>query len=245
MLHVASHARPKSIPGRLAISTAALVGAGMIVATALAGTAAGQPNGASGTIKIDGEPFNGDPANEPHVVCNFNLEFFGFGEDERADITFAAQPPTGTGTLLAQTDVLISDDPAGGGNDKDAVLSYTFDDLNLGGFEPHPQQGFHVKVTVDVIDDPGAGKHKVFWIKPCPKPKPTKTKTVAPTKTKTVTPTKTKTTEAPTATKTTTPGALPVTGTDMSGLYLTGGGLIAAGATLLLLGWRWRRRSDA
>jgi LPXTG-motif cell wall-anchored protein len=40
----------------------------------------------------------------------------------------------------------------------------------------HAKQGYHIKLTVERIGAPGAGKHKVFWLQPCqPTEKPTTT----------------------------------------------------------------------
>ena len=34
--------------------------------------------------------------------------------------------------------------------------------------EPHPQQGYHVKLTIHTPGSIGADtKHKVFWVEPC------------------------------------------------------------------------------
>ena len=87
-----------------------------------------------------------------------------------APVTFRAHPPTGT--VLLTDEVFIGEDPAGGGTDLDASETY---DLTaaLAGFEPHPIQGFHVKLTVNAEGSQGADvKHKVFWVT-CEKPPPT------------------------------------------------------------------------
>ena len=74
--------------------------------------------------------------------------------------------------MLLTDEVFIGEDPAGGGTDLDASETY---DLTaaLAGFEPHPIQGFHVKLTVNAEGSQGADvKHKVFWVT-CEKPPPT------------------------------------------------------------------------
>ena len=90
------------------------------------------------------------------------------------------------------------DDNSGGGSEDglDASETYT---LDFTGIEPHPKQGFHVKLTINAEGSQGADKkHKVFWVTGCPPtptPTPTKTPTATatPTKTPTATPTPTKT----------------------------------------------------
>lgn len=127
----------------------------------------GDPAGNNGTFKVDGLPFNDGMANEPHVTCGFRLKFFGFDEGQTGDITIAGHAPSGSGVVSKRTDVLISDDAAGGGpNDPDAVVTYTAADLNLAGLTAHPKQGYHLKVTLNT-DTPGGKKHKVFWFEPC------------------------------------------------------------------------------
>ncbi|CAN5798397.1 hypothetical protein BH23ACT2_BH23ACT2_20030 [soil metagenome] len=133
----------------------------------------GNPPGANGTIKIDGQPFEDPPRpnNEPHVGCIFNVDFAGFDEGNYfADVLFEAQPPTGRGELLTDR-VFIGEDPAGGAVDHDASATY---DLSgpLASFTPHPQQGYHVKVTVRAEGAGGkiATKHKVFWVQDCEPP---------------------------------------------------------------------------
>jgi hypothetical protein len=58
-------------------------------------------------------------------------------------------------------------------------------------FEPHPQQGWHVRLTINADGSQGADvKHKVFWVSGCETPPTTATSTTeAPT---------TSTTEQPT-----------------------------------------------
>jgi hypothetical protein len=79
----------------------------------------------------------------------------------------------------------------------------------LQGFEPHPQQGWHVKLTVNNDGSQGADvKHKVFWVSGCETPPTTSTSTTSTTEKPTTTsttekPTTTSTTEKPTTTSTT------------------------------------------
>ncbi len=182
MLHLYFSLLFMTKPVRVAI--AAFIGvAAALGAPALATAApAGDPPGANGTLKIDGLAFDSGIDNEPHVTCEFQVKFFNFDENESANIVFTVHPPTGSDTELLRLDnELVSDDAAGGGaGDPDETFTFSVDQLGLDAYTPQPQQGFHVKLTVERIGAPGAGKHKVFWIEPCPTPTPTPT-TPSPT----------------------------------------------------------------
>lgn len=148
--------------------------------------ALGDPPGNNGTVKIDGLAFDDHPNNEPHVGCVFEVDFYGFdeGDDLFAAVTFEAHPPTGNAVLLTD-EVFIGEDAAGGGTDLDASREYDLS-VPLAEFEPHPQQGYHVKLTVNADGSIGADtKHKVFWVTDCddPKPPPTTTTTIKATTT--------------------------------------------------------------
>jgi Predicted solute binding protein len=223
---------------------------------------AADPPGANGTVTIDGVPLDGGTANEPHVTCSFEVAFFNFDEGERATIVFTAHPPTGNGTELLRLDnVLVSDDPAGGAApDPDETFVFTADQLGLAGYEAHPRQGYHVKLVVELVGAPGAGKHKVFWLAPCPQPTPTGTPTATPSGGTTPTPpAETPTTTPPAeptpadsptapptgpATPSLSPAAdaggaggegLPLTGPAVAGIVLLGLALVGAGAALIVV----------
>jgi LPXTG-motif cell wall-anchored protein len=231
--------RRASLSLRLAILAAAC---GLGVTAAASGAAAAtlaQPNdpaGANGTVKIDGVEVDDDPSNEPHVGCDFAVQFFGFDEGEDATIVFNIHPPSGQGDELLREEVDDIGDGEGGGNELDREVFFSFEELGLpGGFFEQPQQGFHVRLNLEL--EGGTEKHKVFWIKCERTPSPT------PTPTKTVTPSPTKTTKPPTAAPTkTSPGALPVTGTGnwIGGIAGFGLALVAGGTALMVL----RRRRD-
>ncbi len=147
---------------------------GLIAAASLAGWASAAPNppGNNGTVKIDDTPFDDHPNNEPHVGCTFEVDFYGYDEgDLHASVEFTAIPPTGNGeVLLAQDDIFIGeDDNAGGGSEEGLDASVDFDLTDaLAAFEPHPEQGFHVKLTVNAEGSQGADtKHKMFWVTEC------------------------------------------------------------------------------
>ena len=132
--------------------------------------AGGDPRGNNGTVKIDGEAFDDGRGNEPHVGCTFQVDFYGFDSGDTATITFTGHAPTGGGLLHSESRT-ISTDAAGGGQDRDATFTYSVDDQlsELRSITPHAQQGWHVKLAVDVDSAPGGAKQKVFWID-CPAP---------------------------------------------------------------------------
>jgi hypothetical protein len=186
----------------------ALIGAAQL----LSGFAVAAPNppGNNGTIKVDDVPFDDAPDNEPHVGCTFQVDFYGYDEgDLFADVTFESHPPTGpVVTLLTDTVFIGEDDNSGGGSEAglDASETYT---LDFTGIEPHPNQGFHVKLTINADGSQGADvKHKVFWVTGCPPP-------VTTTSTTTSTTSSTTSTTAPTTTSTTTT-TLPTSSTGAS-----------------------------
>lgn len=154
---------------RAARILAPVVGAACLLLPATAASA--DPPGNNGTVKIGEVDVDVTNANDPHVECIFELRFFGFDEGQTATITFSIHPPSGSPTELFSETTEISDDPAGGGQDLDAVLEFNGADFGLENFTAHPKQGFHVKL--DILTDDGGVKHKVFWLdcekKHCPK----------------------------------------------------------------------------
>jgi LPXTG-motif cell wall-anchored protein len=99
----------------------------------------------------------------------FQVDFYGFDEgDLNAEVTFESHPPTGpVQVLLTDTVFIGEDDNSGGGSQAglDASATYT---LDFTGIQPHPNQGFHVKLTVHADGSQGADtKHKVFWVTGC------------------------------------------------------------------------------
>ncbi len=178
----------KSISARHWSVLGAVASAGAIVAVLAGGLpSVGTPNppGNNGTIKIDNVPFDDDPDNEPHVDCVFQVDFYGYDEgDLLADVTFEAHPPTGpVQVLLTDTVFIGEDDNSGGGSmaGLDASVTYT---LDFTGITPHPNQGFHVKLTINADGSQGADtKYKVFWVTGCEEPTPTPTPTPTPSST--------------------------------------------------------------
>jgi len=183
--------------------------AGIAIVEGLSNAAAAQLVGRNGVVKVDGELFDTHPDNEPHVGCTFQVDFYGFDEgDLFADVTFEAHPPTGPRVVLLTDTVPIGeDDNSGGGSEAglDAQRSYT---LDLSGIEPHPIQGWHVKLTINADGSQGADvKYKVFWVSGCETPPTTtttSTSTTSTTSTSTTSTSTTSTTMKPTTTSTST-----------------------------------------
>ena len=159
------HAKTASALG-LAVAVAAVPAALLLGPTA---NAAPNPPGNNGTVKIDRIPFDSHPNNQPHVGCTFQVDFYGYDEGNlNAAVRFESHPPTGPRRVLLTDTVFIGeDDNSGGGSTAglDASETYT---LSFAGIQPHPKQGFHVKLTVNAQGSRGADvKHKVFWVKSC------------------------------------------------------------------------------
>jgi hypothetical protein len=201
----------------LRLATSAVSGGALIVG--IAGLAGGQadPPGNNGTIKIDGVDFDDHPNNEPHVGCVFQVDFYGYDagdppESLTATVTFQGIQPTGGGVLLTD-EVVIGEDAAGGGTDLDAAVTYDLTE-ELAGVTPHPEQGWHVRLTVNAEGSQGADtKHKVFWVEECGAPptssttSTTSTTTTTTGSTTTTTGSTTTTTEPGSTTTTTEPGS--------------------------------------
>jgi hypothetical protein len=160
--------------------------------------------GNDGTFRIDGEEFDTHPDIEPHVGCVFRVDFYGYDEgDPNADVTFDVWPLSGRMVTIVKDTVFIGqDDNSGGGSEAGIDAEATYD-LSpwLADFEPHPQQGWHVKVMVTADGSQGADvKRKTFWGSGCEAPPPTTTTTVPTTAAEATT----TTTESPTTTESTT-----------------------------------------
>jgi hypothetical protein len=203
--------------------------AGGVALAGLATPAFADPPGNNGTIKIDDVVFDDHPNNEPHVGCKFQVDFYGFDEDEDlfAKVTFKAHPPTGDHEVLLTDKVFIGeDDNSGGGGEAGLDASRTYI-LDFGDIEPHPNQGFHVKLTIKTDD---GRKHKVFWVEECkPEPSPTPTEpTKEPTDEESEKPE-----PVPTAVPAGTDGSGGGSVAALLGVALTAGGAVAGTAALL------------
>ncbi|MFI6264003.1 LPXTG cell wall anchor domain-containing protein [Micromonospora sp. NPDC051006] len=239
------HVARAALTAAAATACLAVAAPGWANAAALSQAPGGHnPPGDNGTVKIDGAPFSDKVDNQPHVTCDFELEFFNFDANQAADITLTAQPPSGKDIVVwSVRNRVISTDAAGGAeNDHDEVIRLSATDLALGGLTAHPKQGYHLKLDVDLVDGKSSdAKHKVFWLQPCEtpdSPPPTTPGTPPPT----------------------TPGggdggggnggggngggggggSLPITGVAATSIALTGLALIGGGFALTWL----RRRRD-
>jgi LPXTG-motif cell wall-anchored protein len=224
----------------------ALITAAAGVACLALGTpavAADDPRGNNGTVKIGDVAVDNvieGKANRPHVPCDFEVKFFDFDDDQTAKITFTIHPPSADGggndgTVLLSETKTISDDPAGGGQDQDAVYAYSGSDFGLERFKAHPKQGYHVKLTIESDGVPGGVKHKVFWLKcettpstPSSPPPPSSPENPPPSS------------PGGNGGGNNGGGSLPITGVAAGGIALAGLALVGGGVALLVL----RRRRD-
>lgn len=221
----------------------------LAIAQPASATGGDQPPGADGSVKIDENPVDDDPSNEPHVECGFSLQFFGFDDGtNHADVKFYAWPGTGDKTEVTPQLGASSFDFEGGrpaGN----TLNHTEDyELDTSGITPNDKGEVHIKVDVTVTDAGGKElfhKYKVFWVKACTTDTPTETPTPTPTVTETPTPTGTPTPTATSPTATPSPGPTAFDGgidaASSSGSGNgTGNGLgwvaLLAGVALLIIG---------
>jgi len=242
------------------------------VALAVIGTAgpagAQDPPGNNGTIKVDDVEFDIHPDNEPHVGCTFEIDWYGYDEgvDLESEVLFEAIPPTTTEgegqELLSEDGIEIGEDPNDGGGSEEGIdASRTYDLTSaLQGITPHPQQGWHVRLTIHADGSQGADlKVKVFWVSGCEVP-PTTSSTTPTSSTSSTSSTSTTSTTKPEGSTTTTvdrhetttvpggggPGPQPpgqpvdVEPTGSSGgLPITGSdnlGLVAMGLGLVVIG---------
>jgi hypothetical protein len=151
--------------------SAAVLLAGFVVVMSMAGAAlATRPPGNNGTVKIEGVDFDSVPDNDPHVGCIFTIEFRGYDQGNlNATYSLDAQPPSGQDINIASGSTFIGEDPAGGANDLDATVVININGTNLSDLVEHPQQGFHLRLTVHAEGSIGSDvKHKVFWVTGCP-----------------------------------------------------------------------------
>src|SRR3954471_10720822 len=154
--------RPRLLCSALVAAGTALTLPALWSATAAAAPA---PPGNNGTVKVEGEAMDRLHDNDPHVGCQFFIQWYGFDEGSRTStVTFAAQAPTGSGETLTTDTVTF--DGHGSGNVLDHQESYDLTSALAGRESAH--EGFHVKLTVATDGSHGANeKHKVFWVSGC------------------------------------------------------------------------------
>lgn len=132
----------------------------------------GDPAGNNGTVKIAAlGDLDTIPNNTPHPGCSFQVEWYGFdeGEDVVSTVTFAAHAPTSDVVIggTSPSEVFVGGDPASGAGTDTGLDGRQVYDLTFDG-EPHPKQGYHVKLTVSTPHSLGNDtKTKVFWVAPC------------------------------------------------------------------------------
>lgn len=144
---------------------------GVLSVLLMSGAAYADPPGNNGTVKIQEHgDIDSIPDNDPHVGCQFQIEFRGFDQgDLSATWALSAQPPSGSFTFVKGGEVGIGEDAAGGAPDLDAVVVVTLTEADLAGLIEHPQQGFHLKLEVHAEGSIGNDtKFKVFWVEGCP-----------------------------------------------------------------------------
>lgn len=149
---------------------AMLLAIGSLVVMTASIASAADPRGNNGTVKVDGvEVDRRANANEPHVGCDFSVEWYGFDENAVSTVTFETQAPTGTRVLLNDVVQLDGDDSSGGGSPEgwDGAASYRL------SFDPsqdslQPNQGYHISMTITTTGASGSDvKHKTFWVTGC------------------------------------------------------------------------------
>ena len=175
----AKQGRWLTVAGLIGVSAATLLM--MAWAVFPAAVAQADPPGNNGTVKIDGVEFDTHPDNEPHVGCIFQVDFYGFDVTSPTGfVTFETQPPTTNPprTLVSADPVDLDDDDASGGGSVegfDGTKTYDLGPLFTTDDFYHPQQGYHIKLTVAVPDNQGPdafNKYKVFWVTGCEVPSP-------------------------------------------------------------------------
>jgi len=157
----------------LAIAAALLPTAmlGSAEAATLVTGAPSDPAGNNGTVKIVEDGDIDAPNNNPHVGCTFTVEWYGFdkGDNIISKVTFEMQSPTGSVglTVNGPPTVFVGGDAATGAGTPtglDGRQPYT---LSFDG-PPHPNQGYHLKLTVETPGSKGSDKKsKVFWVEGC------------------------------------------------------------------------------
>jgi hypothetical protein len=185
--------------------------------------------GNDGTVDLAAPP----PANGPHVDCIFDIEFFSFDDGLEATVTFTGQPPTGGGDPLTETVPL--EETTGGGNDLVGQQEFDLSSFVEQLGEPQPNQGFHIKVQVDVpsgTHSTAFSKYKVFWVECAPAPTTQPPTTQPPT---TQPPSKAPTSEVPKPEGSETPAAVPTevpAGADSAGSGGSAAGLLGLAAVI-------------
>jgi hypothetical protein len=205
---------------RLIFSAVALTVTAFTLGAAPAALAKGsggdKPPGNNGTVKIDEYTMDPGNDNDPHVTCDFSVTFFGYdGGAQQASISVTPVSPTrGNGSYSTSTTWNIGTRTSGNQFDQNVPVSSTDISRAIAGVTPQAQQGYHLRLEVEVTGSQGSDdKYKTFWLEPCassssptptasPTPTPTPTPSPSPTPSPTPTPTPT-----PAGGATTSPGS--------------------------------------
>src|SRR5512139_2935115 len=97
-----------AMPWFTRVAVASAIAAAAVISGAASTWA--DPPGNNGTVKINSQDVDSsdDISNQPHVPCDFQVEFFGFDKDQTATMTFTIQPPSGNGDVLLSETKTVS-----------------------------------------------------------------------------------------------------------------------------------------
>lgn len=133
-------------------------------------SAGGAPPGNNGTVKIDEYSMDPGQDGDAHVACGFSVSFFGYDSGaQSASISVTPVAPTTGGSPYSTSTTW--DKTRTSGSQFDANVPVSAADLStaLTGVTPQPQQGYHLRLEVEVTGSRGSNdKYKVFWMQPCP-----------------------------------------------------------------------------
>lgn len=158
----------------LLLSAAAITATAFTLGLAPAAYAAAggsnKPPGNNGTVKIDEYTMDAGHDNDPHVTCGFSVNFFGYDSGpQQATIDIRPVAPTaGTGSFHTSTTWNVGTRTSGAQFDRSVPISFSQLQSALSGVSPHAQQGYHLRLEVEVTGSQGSDdKYKTFWLRPC------------------------------------------------------------------------------
>lgn len=118
-------------------------------------------SGNNGTVKIV-QNISDAPSNNPHVFCEFYVVGTKLDKNQKGYIKIEGQSPTKDAGVFTKNYIA---------NEKgDFVVAFNLKNFLKG--EPHPNQGYHLKLDVEGVK--GNDKHKVFWVTCAKSVEPTK-----------------------------------------------------------------------
>ena len=134
------------------------------------GNGGNAPPGNNGTVKIDAYVMDAGHDNDPHVTCDFSVNFYGYdGGPQQASIDIRPVAPTGSNQSFTTSTKWNTGIRTGGGQ-FDQTVPITISQLHsaLSGVNPRAQQGYHLRLEVEVTGSHGSDdKYKTFWLAPC------------------------------------------------------------------------------